>query len=385
MSPPETPPAYEHVVPLLSRYRPGDLLLTGTSYSLLARSDRVLTGIPLDELPAIVTNCLDARSPALAAGAITIDGTHCRITLCQDPKWAGPPPMHPCVRCESFDWQVSAIPGQDGYLQAVQTARDRIAGGDRDTVVLACSLDLTGQRPLLVRDLLRHLGGGGMHTYAVPLGGEQVLLADCPELLVAKHGSTVTATSRSGLARRDLADPAEDRAIAERLLLSVEDRHEHQFLTDAVAAALRPHCQRLHVPEPTVLATPTVWHLSTPISGRLTDPAPTSLELAATLHPTPARCGTPTSQAAALITKLEAGMCVERGFYAGLIGWQDAHGDGEWAITLHGAVLDGQHHLRMYAGASIAAASDLDAVLTQTGDTFAAMLHALHYEPDTAR
>ncbi|MEV4079836.1 chorismate-binding protein [Nonomuraea fuscirosea] len=373
------------MLPLFSRYQPGDVLLTGTSYSLLARGDRVLTGIPLDELPAIVTNCLHGRPRAIAAGAITVDGTHCRITLCPEPNWAGPPPVHPCLRCGSFDWQPSAIPDTGDDVEAIHAARHQIAGSHLDTVVLARVLHLTGQRPLLVRDLLRHLGGGDTHPCAVPLAGEQVLLGIRPELLVAKHGPTVTATPRTGSARRNLADPAEDRAIADRLLLSVKDRQEHHLLAGAVAAALAPHCQHLHVPEPTVLATGTRWHLSTPISGRLSDPAPTSLELAATLHPTPAMCGTPISQAAALRTDLETGMGVERGFYAGLVGWQDAHGDGEWAITLQGAVLDGQHRLRLYAGARIAAAFDPDAAMTETSDAFATMLHALHHEPATTR
>ncbi|MEV1178713.1 chorismate-binding protein, partial [Nonomuraea sp. NPDC049784] len=178
------------------------------------------------------------------------------------------------------------------------------------------------------------------------------------------------------------ANPREDQAIGQRLLNSVKDRHEHRLVVDAVAAALAAHCDHLHVPEPTLLATPTMWHLATPIIGRLTTPAPSSVELAAALHPTPAVCGTPTAEAASLIAELEGGLGVDRGYFAGLVGWQDAAGDGEWAIALRGGVLEeSQQRLRLYAGAGIVAGSDPDHELAETDAKFLTMLRALHAVP----
>ncbi|MEU6721194.1 isochorismate synthase [Nonomuraea sp. NPDC046802] len=375
--PPEAPLVGEQVAPLIGQYRPGDILMTGGSYSLLARGEHVLTDIALDDLSATLATRLDGHD-GVAAGAITFDATSCRVTLCDDVHWAGPLSARACFGCGSTTWHITPAPTEQDFVKAAQIARDRIAGGDLDKVVLARTLELTGQRPVTVTDLLLHLGGRGAHTYAVPLGGERTLIGASPELLVARHGRTVTANPLAGSARRKPADPHADRATAERLLMSAKDRHEHRLVADAVAAALAPHCDHLHVPEPTLLATPTMWHLSTPITGRLASPAATSLELAAALHPTPAVCGTPAAAARALIAELEGGMGVERDFYAGLVGWQDAAGDGEWAIALRGAVLQDRTRLRLYAGAGIVATSDPDAELAETSAKFLTMLRALH-------
>ncbi|WP_188196697.1 isochorismate synthase [Nonomuraea sp. SYSU D8015] len=376
--PPKAPLASEHIAPLIGQYRSGDILLSGGSYSFLGRGGRTLTGISLDDLPATLATCLGSDPQAIAAGAITFDATSCRLTLCDEALWAGPLSARSCFRCGTSDWQITAIPAEPDYVKAVQIARDRITAGELDKVVLARTLELIGQQPVSVTDLLLHLGGRGAHTYAVPLGGQETLIGASPELLVARHGRTVTANPLAGSARRNPANPRKDRAIADRLLMSAKDRHEHRLVADAVAAALAPHCEHVHVPEPTLLATPTMWHLSTPIIGRLASPAPTSLELAAVLHPTPAVCGTPTAAAAALITELEGGMGVARDYYAGLVGWQDASGDGEWAIALRGAVLDGEHRLRLFAGAGIVADSNPDLELAETDAKFLTMLRALH-------
>lgn len=376
--PPKAPLASEQVAPLIGQYRPGDILLSGASYSLLVRGQRTLTEITLDDLPAALATCLEGRRDVIAAGAITFDAASCRITLCDEVRWAGPLGTRACFRCGNMTWQITQVPAEEDYLKAVRVARDRIAAGELDKAVLSRTLELIGQQPVTVTELLLHLGGRGAHTYAVPLGAGETLIGASPELAVARHGRTVTANPLAGSARRNPANPREDRAIADRLLMSAKDRHEHRLVVDAVTAALEKHCDHLHVPEPTLLATPTMWHVSTPISGRLASPAATAMELAAALHPTPAVCGTPTAAARALIAELEGGMGVDRGFYSGLVGWQDAAGDGEWAIALRGGVLESPTRLRLHAGAGIVAASDPDAELAETSAKFLTMLRALH-------
>ncbi|WP_219507887.1 isochorismate synthase [Nonomuraea ceibae] len=376
--PGKAPLVRDHVAPLIGRYRRDDLLLSGASYSLLARGARTLTGVRLADLPATLEACTTLGRDEVAAGAITFDGTSCRITLCDEVSWSGPLSVRECFRCGHPDWQITPTPSEDDYVKTVELARDRIAAGELDKVVLARTLDLTGRSPVTVRDLLIHLGGRGAHAYAIPLGGERTLVGASPELLVARHGRTVTANPLAGSARRNPADPTQDRVIADRLLMSAKDRREHHLVVDAVRAALAPHCEQLHVPEPALLATPTMWHLSTPITGRLADPAASSLTLAAALHPTPAVCGSPTVAAHAAICDLEGQMGVERDYYAGLVGWQDSAGDGEWAIALRGAVLEGRHQVRLYAGAGIVAGSDPDSELAETNAKFLTMLRALH-------
>jgi menaquinone-specific isochorismate synthase len=154
---------------------------------------------------------------------------------------------------------------------------------------------------------------------------------------------------------------------------SPKDREEHAYAAHSSADALRPHCSDLTLPdEPTVLVLPNVVHLATEITGTLRSGA-CALELAGLLHPTAAVCGTPTAAAARVIADLEG---MDRGRYAGPVGWMDAAGDGEWGIALRCAQVDGSQ-LRLFAGCGIVAGSDPDAELAETRAKFLAVRDTL--------
>jgi menaquinone-specific isochorismate synthase len=74
-----------------------------------------------------------------------------------------------------------------------------------------------------------------------------------------------------------------------------------------------------------------------------------------------------------LIRALEAS---PRGRYAGPVGWVDGRGDGEWALALRGAELDGNAAL-LRAGAGIVAGSDPDAEWAETTAKLEPMLDAI--------
>ncbi len=131
----------------------------------------------------------------------------------------------------------------------------------------------------------------------------------------------------------------------------------------------------MHPHEPELLGTANVWHLATPFRGRLHDPSVTALELVAALHPTPAVCGSPREAAREALEHLEP---IERGGYAGPVGWMDANGDGEWAIALRCAEITGST-ARLYAGAGIVADSEPEAELDETERKFWALLDALRW------
>jgi len=99
----------------------------------------------------------------------------------------------------------------------------------------------------------------------------------------------------------------------------------------------------------------------------------TVLELVAALHPTAAVAGTPVGPALDRIHELEP---TDRGRYAGPVGWVDANGDGEFALALRCAQLDGSR-ARVWAGAGIVAESDPDAEVAETTVKLEAALSAL--------
>ncbi|MEV4256393.1 chorismate-binding protein, partial [Spirillospora sp. NPDC049652] len=150
-------------------------------------------------------------------------------------------------------------------------------------------------------------------------------------------------------------------------------RREHSYAVDMVRDALAPLCTDLDVPaEPELLRLQNVTHLASPVHGRL-GAHRTVLDVLAALHPTPAVAGTPTDRALELIRELEG---MDRGRYAGPVGWVDARGDGEWGIALRCAELSGTR-ARLFAGCGIVADSDPAAELAEAQNKFRAMQYAL--------
>jgi len=279
------------------------------------------------------------------------------------------------------------VPSPDAYRDAVRSALDLLSAGTLEKVVLARALDLRTSSRVDVRALVAALARHDeeARVFAVPLAPDEgedeegrpeeprVLVGASPELLVSLTGGHVLATPLAGSTARS-ADPAEDAARAQALLASDKDRREHALVVEAMVRSLGPWCAELVAPDgPELVATPTVWHLATRLEGRTADPSTTSLHLARALHPTPAVGGTPSGPARAAIERLEP---VPRGYYAGAVGWCDASGDGEWAVTIRSGVVRGST-VRLHAGAGIVRGSDPDAELAETTVKLALLRSAL--------
>jgi len=267
--------------------------------------------------------------------------------------------------------RVTSVPDPNAYVAAVTEARRRIRAGALQKVVLARMLIAQSDHEFDRRALLSRLRAAEPGAFTFAAGG---FIGASPELLVARAGDVVRARPLAGtIARR--SDPAADEEAARSLLASDKDRAEHRLVVDAVRAALEPVTSSLHNDEqPHTLATSKVWHLATDFVGKTRDHLD-ALSLAALLHPTPAVCGTPREAARAAIKELEQ---IERALYAGAVGWMDARGDGEWAVALRCAEMQGRIAL-LFAGAGIVAGSDPEAELAETDAKFRSMLEALGY------
>jgi isochorismate synthase len=265
---------------------------------------------------------------------------------------------------------LSAVPSPAAFMEAVGSARKRIAQNELGKVVLARMLVARSQEPFDRRALLQRLRESEPNAYLFASHG---FVGASPELLVSRFGERVCAEAVAGTAARR-RDRATDDQTAAALLRSAKDRSEHAFVVKAVCDGLQEKCTTLRVPEePSVLSLQTVLHLKTELVGSLRQPAPTALALAADLHPTPAVCGTPREAAMSLIRELES---IDRTQYAGIVGWTDANGDGEWAVALRCAEVQGRIAL-LFAGAGIVADSDPEAELAETDAKFEGMLNAL--------
>jgi isochorismate synthase len=285
-------------------------------------------------------------------------------------------------------WDFRAEPPPPRYAAAVRRALEMIAEGDLEKVVLARAATLTAPAPLDLAVILERLAVRNPTGYVFaadvtdPAGDRadnavaRTLVGNSPELLAARRGDLVVSHPLAGTAPRS-PDPDEDARRGEELASSAKDLREHALVVDRVAERLAPYCTSLEVPAaPSVTRTASLWHLGTRIEGTLRDPAPTSLQLAEALHPTPAVCGEPTDAARAAIEELEE---FPRGFYSGLVGWCDADGDGEWAVTIRCAEVAGRA-VRVYAGAGVVEGSRPEAELAETSAKFRTLLSALGLE-----
>jgi menaquinone-specific isochorismate synthase len=258
------------------------------------------------------------------------------------------------------------------WESVVAEAVRRIDAGDLEKVVLARDLVATATADVDVRWPLQRLAGDYEMCWTFHVDG---LFGATPEMLVRRERGLVTSRVLAGTIRRT-GDDARDLGLAAALARSSKDLEEHEYAVRSVADALAPHCTSMNVPEaPFVLHLPNVMHLATDVAGvaHETDDRAASLALAEALHPSAAVGGTPTGRAVELIAEIEE---MDRGRYAGPVGWMDATGDGEWGIALRSAEVDGPR-VRLFAGCGIVAGSDPEAELAEAQAKFVPVRDAL--------
>jgi menaquinone-specific isochorismate synthase len=282
------------------------------------------------------------------------------------------PVPFPTVTPLGDEYRISLLPGAmtpEKFIDAVDTALERIHAGDLSKVVLA--RDLVGRLPAGadVRRVLSTLALGYPDCFTFAVNG---LVGSSPETLVHVHSGFVSARVLAGsTARGSDADTDVEAAVA--LATSTKDLDEHQFAIASVMLALRSHSSALAASDqPFTLKLPNLWHLASDVEGILSDGS-TSLDLIAAMHPTAAVAGAPTTAALDLIEKLEP---FDRGRYAGPVGWVDANGDGEWAVALRCAHVSSTGTVTAYAGAGIVEASQPQQELAETRMKFRPIVEA---------
>ena len=251
-------------------------------------------------------------------------------------------------------WDAGSI-SEDKWRHQVASAIAAINSDQLEKVVLARDLSAHSTAQIDARQLIKRLEIEYPSTWLFLVDG---LVGATPELLVRLNKSLVTSRVLAGTIRKT-GDEDRDLALAASLAKSSKDLEEHEYAVRSVADALAPFCTSTNVPEsPFVLHLSNVMHLATDVTGVLNDSAkPTDIfTLISELHPSAAVCGTPTEKAKKLISELEE---MNRGRYAGPVGWIDVHGDGEIAIALRcGQLSNNNKSIRIFAGCGIVAGSD---------------------------
>ena len=269
--------------------------------------------------------------------------------------------------------RIASVLPPERFESGVAGAVDRIRSGALEKVVLAREVTVQAPGaydPAAVYGALRELFPS---CFCFCCGSpEGAFLGASPELLVRRSGAGAATVALAGSTRRS-ADPSVDDHLGEQLLRSSKDRSEHAIVVRRIERSLRGHSVWVEAaPEPGVVKVANIQHLATPIRAQLSEPR-SAVELARLLHPTPAVGGEPRAEALAAMSELEE---LDRGWYAGPVGWMDAAEDGEFCVAIRSALLrDRTAHV--FAGNGIVADSDPAAELAETEVKLGAMLPLL--------
>jgi len=259
------------------------------------------------------------------------------------------------------------------YEEAVARGVQRIRAGELHKLVLAREVVVEAPRPHDVAAVFGVLRDGFPTSYIYAIGrGDATFIGASPELLIRREGQRASTVALAGSIRRS-ADPSVDDHLGEQLLRSEKNREENLIVAQRIAKTLAPKSVWVTVaPEPVVIKVANIQHLAAPIRAQLKD-AVSAIELAGWLHPTPAVGGEPSDIAQRLIPALEG---MDRGWFAGAVGWTDAIEDGEFLVALRCALVRGST-ASCYAGAGIVADSDPASELAETEVKLQAVLPVL--------
>jgi menaquinone-specific isochorismate synthase len=259
-------------------------------------------------------------------------------------------------RLERVRYRGSSLP-EVGWLDAVSQATTLIGTGALEKVVLARDVHVWSETEFDIPAIVGRLALRFPDCFTFAFEG---LVGASPERLVQKSGDRVRSTVLAGSAGRG-RDDADDSGRGDALLRSPKDATEHELAVVSVRDVLQPLLHDLTVSGPRLLKLANVQHLATDLVGTLKSDL-SSLELAGRLHPTAAVGGVPREDALRFITEHES---LDRGRYSGPVGWVNAQGDGEWAIALRCAELEGDRG-RLFAGAGVVEGSLPEAELEET-------------------
>jgi menaquinone-specific isochorismate synthase len=281
-------------------------------------------------------------------------------------------PDHPSNGAATqYEWKEGTLTEAD-WMERVGTAIKEIAQSPLEKIVLARDIKIEANQKIDARPILRNLAVNYPSTWIFSVDG---LVGATPELLLRLSRGMVTSRVLAGTISKT-GDDEKDLALAASLARSSKDLEEHEYAVRSVAQALDPFCSSTNVPEsPFVLHLANVMHLATDVTGALIESKKQfdAFSILEKLHPSAAVCGTPTDLAAQLISKIEG---MNRGRYAGPVGWIDARGDGELGIALRSGQIV-ENNIRIFAGCGIVAGSNPDKELAESNAKFAPMRSAL--------
>lgn len=259
------------------------------------------------------------------------------------------------------------------YMEAVEQVTSQIKEQVAEKVVIARKIKLTFEDEFQKAAALHAITNEQSSSYHFGLQiGQEMFFGATPERLVEiSNGRAYSACVAGSIERGKTAK--EDQQLGDVLLRDKKNREEHQYVVDMITDVFAEFCTSIQVNKtPKLLKVRDIQHLFTPVEGNLAEDMDI-FRLVEALHPTPALGGVPRAKALDMIRQEEQ---MDRGFYAGPIGWTDAAGNGEFAVAIRSGLLTGKEAY-LYAGGGIVADSTPMEEYAETWVKFRPVLRAL--------
>ncbi|GAP98306.1 isochorismate synthase [Leptolyngbya sp. NIES-2104] len=259
------------------------------------------------------------------------------------------------------------------YQKSVTAALKLIQQQHFNKIVLADALDVTSPLPFNLVSSLSNLRSRypNCYVFSASNGKNATFIGASPERLVKIQHDRLFTEALAGSVPRGKTR-SEDARLAATLLNGQKEKHEHQVVVDSIAQHLRNLNLTPQFSPPRLLQLPNIQHLQTPIRATIKSNLHL-LDAVAELHPTPAVAGAPKLIACEHLRSFEA---FERSWYAAPIGWIDAQGNGEFAVGIRSAILQG-NRARLFAGAGIVSGSDPEKEFAEVQLKLKALLNAI--------
>jgi menaquinone-specific isochorismate synthase len=240
------------------------------------------------------------------------------------------------------------------WTQQVNNALEQIRAGAFQKIVLSRQVifKLVGTPDLY--KLLQQLETDYPRCYVFAFKkGDSVFFGASPEKLAKVSDGWVEADALAGSISRG-STPEEDLMLETELLNSkknlIEQRAVVEFIKDSFASFSE---EMIYNESPQIRKLANIQHLWTPIKARLKSDS-SIFSILKDIHPTPAICGVPWTNALVSIKKMENH---SRGLFAGMVGWFNFNNEGEFAVAIRSAILKNDH-VYAFAGCGIVEGSD---------------------------
>ncbi|WP_067725662.1 isochorismate synthase [Oceanobacillus damuensis] len=256
---------------------------------------------------------------------------------------------------------------------SVRKATEEIARGEMEKIVLAREIRLQFNKKADITTVLSNLLKTQQNSYIFAYEIEDdCFVGATPERLVKLEGKALLSTCLAGTAPR--GDSVEhDLELSKELMNDKKNRQEHDFVVKMIKRAIEDCCTEVTIPdEPVIYPLKNLQHLYTPVTGHLKD-GYSLFDIIKQLHPTPALGGTPRKESLAFIRKHEL---LDRGWYGAPIGWMDSNQNGEFAVAIRSALVQGDE-ASLFAGCGVVKDSDPESEYEETKIKLLPMLSVL--------